>query len=209
MREKLENGNFDGSPELITHLMEVLLKYNIFTFNEDNHLQQIGSAMGSPAVPSYANIFMASKIDPHIQVAAQKSTEGNTNPIQLMKRFLDEIFMIFNGTSKQLHLMFEELNRIHPTISITINHTSTASESLEDSCDCQPQSSIPFLDILCFIENNQIETDLYGKETDRNQYLLPSSIHPIQCCLGLRIVRKAIFRAKKYIVRKRVQTESN
>ena len=195
LAEKLKSGNIEASNDLISHLMEVLLKYNIFTFNEGTFLQQIGAPMGSPPVPSYANIFMATKIDPQIPTAAQKSTQGNTNPIQLMKRFLDDIFLIFNGKSRQLHSMFDELNRIHPTIKFTINHTSIPSESLEDSCDCQPQSSIPFLDTLCFIENNQIETDLYKKESDRNQYLLPSSIHPVQCCrnipysLGLRIVR--------------------
>ena len=47
----------------------------------------------------------------------------------------------------------------------------------------------------CTIIEGKIETDLYRKETDRNQYLLPSSCHPkqttksIPVSLGLRIVR--------------------
>ena len=55
--------------------------------------------------------------------------------------------------------------------------------------------SIPFLDIPLSIQNGRIEIDLFRKETDRNQYLLTSSCHPIGCTqnitysLGLRIIR--------------------
>ena len=51
------------------------------------------------------------------------------------------------------------------------------------------------LDTLCKLENGKIVTDLYRKETDRNQYLLTSSCHPahvtenIPFSLALRIVR--------------------
>ena len=54
---------------------------------------------------------------------------------------------------------------------------------------------MPFLDTSIRIENNTIITDLFKKETDRNQYLLPSSCHPnhvtsnIPFSLALRIVR--------------------
>ena len=47
----------------------------------------------------------------------------------------------------------------------------------------------------CSIKQNKIVTDLYRKETDRNQYLLTSSCHPVECTdnipfsLALRIVR--------------------
>ena len=68
-------------------------------------------------------------------------------------------------------------------------------ELLEDKCDCEPKVAIPFLDTLCYIKNAKIETDLFKKETDRNQYLLPSSCHSKQTTrnlpfsLSTRIVR--------------------
>ena len=195
LKEKLEKSNLSVSSDLILQLMEVLLNYNIFTFNEETYLQLIGAAMGSPPVPSYANIFMAGNIDPQIQNIAKKYDTGNTKSIDLIKRFLDDIFLIFNGTTKDLHSFFSDLNKIHPTIKFTINHTSNPYENSEERCDCTPQESIPFLDTLCSIKEGKIETDLYKKKTDRNQYLLTSSIHPIQCTrnvpysLGLRIVR--------------------
>ena len=68
-------------------------------------------------------------------------------------------------------------------------------ELLEDKCDCEPKVAIPFLDTLCYIKNGKIKTDLFKKETDRNQYLLPSSCHSKQTTrnlpfsLSTRIVR--------------------
>ena len=58
-----------------------------------------------------------------------------------------------------------------------MNHTSIIGEAPENKCDCEIKSAIPFLDTLCSIKNGKIDTDLYKKPTDRNQYLLPSSCH--------------------------------
>ena len=112
-----------------------------------------------------------------------------------MKRFLDDFFIIFNGSTKRLHDFFHEINQIHPSIKLTMNHTAIAGEAPGDKCDCEKKSAIPFLDTLCSIKNGKIDTDLYKKPTDRNQYLLPSSCHSkmttkaIPMSLGLRIVR--------------------
>ena len=76
-----------------------------------------------------------------------------------------------------------------------MNHTNIKHEPIEDKCDCTEKYSIPFLDVLCTIEEGNVITDLYRKETDRNQYLMPESCHPKQTTLaipyslGLRIVR--------------------
>ena len=76
-----------------------------------------------------------------------------------------------------------------------MSHTSIEGESPENKCDCEPISSIPFLDTECSIKNGKIETALYRKPTDRNQYLLPTSCHPKQTTtsipysLATRIVR--------------------
>ena len=74
-------------------------------------------------------------------------------------------------------------------------HTNVPGEANEDKCKCEAKSAIPFLDTLCSIQDGKIDTDLYKKPTDRNQYLLPESCHPKQTTkaipksLGLRIVR--------------------
>ena len=132
---------------------------------------------------SYANIFMAKKIDPKILETAQKFKTDDSNPVIFMKRLLDDILI--------LHQFLKELNSLHPSIKFTMDHSKTDWES----CDWPSWSSIPFLDTSISIEDDTIITDLYKKETDRNQYLLTSSCHPahvtnnIPYSLALRIVR--------------------
>ena len=96
----------------------------------------------------------------------------------IIKCFLDDMFKIFIGKTKQLHKLFENMNKIHPTLKSTMNHTTPAEEPETDRCECQQKESISFLDTSLSIENGRIEIDLYKKEIDRNQYLLRESCHP-------------------------------
>ena len=64
-----------------------------------------------------------------------------------MKRFLDDIFKIFVGTTKQLHQFFDEMNQIHPTLKFTFNHTSPSNERIEDKCECNFTKSISYLGV--------------------------------------------------------------
>ena len=89
--------------EYISRLLEVVLKHNIFEFNSEFFLQLIGTAMGARPAPSYANIFMANKIDPAIIELARQS-ESESNPVDLFKRFLDDIFMVYIGSVKSLDM---------------------------------------------------------------------------------------------------------
>ena len=61
-----------------------------------------------------------------------------------------------------------------------MSHTSLTSEESSMKCGCPEMNPLPFLDVLCSIKQNKIVTDLYRKETDRNQYLLTSSCHPVE-----------------------------
>ena len=111
-----------------------------------------------------------------------------------MKRFLDDIFIIFIGSIAKLHSFLSEINSIHPSIKFTMSHT-TPDNLTETMCSCERASSLPFLDTACSLKNGKIVVDLYRKPTDRNQYLLTSSCHPahvttnIPFSLTYRIVR--------------------
>ena len=105
---------------------------------------------------------------------------------------------LFIGSTKKLHELLDKINKINPTIQLTMNHTSLKNESLEDRCSCKETYQIPFLDTLLSIKEGKIDIDLYKKESDRNQYLLPTSCHSkhttraIPYSLSLRIVRICI-----------------
>ena len=199
VKEALEERiNPEVPSDFLIKLLELILKYNIFEFNSDLYLQLIGTAMGTKPAPSYANIFMARRIDNMIKELAAKFGDG-VYPIRFLKRFLDDIFMIFTGSIENLHLFLDELNTVHPTIKFTMNHTfpnnPPSVENPAPPCQCPPTQMLAFLDTACSIISSQITTDLYKKPTDRNQYLMTSSCHPahvtnnIPFSLALRIVR--------------------
>ena len=179
--------------DYIMKMLEVILKYNLFEFNQEQYIQKIGTAMGSVPAVSYANIFMAKKIDPKILALAEKYQTEGESALQFFRRFLDDCKLVWRGTAAKLHEFFTELNTLHPTLKFTMEHT--ASKHPGDECDCPHVTSVPFLDTSCSNVNGKIITDLFRKETDRNQYLLPSSCHPnhvtnnIPFSLALRIVR--------------------
>ena len=182
----------DTNKELVVKFMKLILNNNLFVFHDGIYRQDIGGAMGSSPMPPYADNFMAKKIDDQIKNIA---TQFTGEALKLLKRFLDDLFLIFQGTTKQLHTLLSKINEIHPSIKFTMTHTSPKSEKTQDKCTCKPLTSIPFLDTQCSIEGGKIEVDLYRKETDKNQYLLLNSCHPksvtknIPFSLSLRIVR--------------------
>ena len=195
LHEALEKRDNPKVPtKFLLDLMEIILRENIFEFHNQLWRQEIGAAMGSPPVLHYANVFMA-QIDQIIKILGSKYNDAEKEALRLLKRFFDDYFLLFVGTTRLLHKFLEEINRINSTIQLTINHASNENEAMEDRCDCESKSAIPFLDTLVSVKEGHIKVDLYKKETDCNQYLLPSSCHnksvttSIPFSLGLRIVR--------------------
>ena len=95
--------------------------------------------MGQRHVPHYADTFFARRIDNMIkEIAAKLSTEG-TNLLLFLKRFLDDIFEIFVGSAKTLHIFLEEINKIHTNIKFTMTHTTNIFEPEATRCSCPPQ----------------------------------------------------------------------
>ena len=71
--------------------MNLVLKNNVFEFNEQFYLQTQGSAMGMKMAPAYANLFMG-KLETHLINKASKH-------IHTWKRFIDDIFIIWTRTT--------------------------------------------------------------------------------------------------------------
>ena len=107
--------------------------------------------------PSYANLFLAKfETDALSHAPHQPHTWW---------RFIDGIFMIWTHTEDELRTFITYLTNIHPTIKFTSSHSAT---------------SISFLDVKVSLDQfGKVETDLYTKPTDKHQYLLQSSCHPL------------------------------
>ena len=96
----------------------------------DRHfLQLVGTAMGTKAGPPNSNLFM----DRH----KETTREAFIWAITFWKRFIDDIFMIFLGTTKQLQSTNDFMKNLNPTIKFTFEHST---------------QEIPFLDIKIHIK---------------------------------------------------------
>ena len=147
-------------PEIITELMSIVLKNNVFEFNEKFYLQIQGTAMGTKMAPTYANLFMG-KLE-------EKLKDKGKPHILLWKRFIDDIFIIWDGTEAEFHEYMTELNQIHDTIKFT-------HEILP--------SKLTFLDITLykgsrFQENKILDIKIHIKPTNKQLYIHATSYHP-------------------------------
>ena len=90
-------------------------------------------------------------------------SEFGTYFINNWKRFLDDCFIPWTKSVKDLEQLHSILNSLHKDLHFTLEY-SGAQQS--------------FLDVLVKNQGGKIETDIFYKETDSKQYLLFNSCHP-------------------------------
>ena len=126
-------------------LFELVLTNNIFKFSNETYKQDIGTSMGSHPAPPFANIVMA-KIDKSVWKIAKQSNNTKNAKLMFLNRFLDDLFSVFQGSTKLLHELWNKMNKIHPSVQFTMQHTKPTYD--KDQCDCPSLKSIPFLESL-------------------------------------------------------------
>ena len=89
-------------PEIIGDMLRFILTHNVFEFVERFFLQLQGCTMGNKCSPSYACIYMGllEKTLQHI----------GHDKIILWKRYIDDIFVIFNGSKQDFTDYVSEIN---------------------------------------------------------------------------------------------------
>ena len=78
-------------------------------------------------------------------------------------RFINDIFLIWNGTKTEFDKFFKKINECHPSIKFEYEMS---------------QTEINFLDTTVFKVDNKLRTKMYGNPTDRQSYLHSKSEHP-------------------------------
>lgn len=86
------------------------------------------------------------------------------------RRFLDDIFIIWNHDEGSLQQFIWDFNELHPSIKFTHSISKT---------------SINFLDVTVSVKNERLSTNLYRKPTDQQMYLHFNSSHPRHCKTGI------------------------
>ena len=185
---------------LLMTLLQFVLTFNIFTFNNLLYIQKWGTAIGTKVAPTYANIFMG-------WLEQKMLNTWTGRPPDIWKRYIDDIFTIWSGLESELLQFLTFINSFHSTIKFTASYrTHEFDVSVKWKHDklevkrvplekLRPRS-IDFLDTNLWINNDgKICTDLFVKESDRVTYLMPQSCHPghitrnIPYSLGYRLKR--------------------
>ena len=168
VRKAFKDNPDDRRPdEHILDLLELSLKNNYFQFNGETFLQTKGVSMGQRWAPSLANIFMA-----YFETEAMKKCYQKPS---VYRRFLDDIFCVWEYGRENFETFLEILNSHHPGVKLTAN----ISETFND-----------FLDVTVFkgpllTEKGNFDTKVYFKPTDTHQLLHKASFHPKHTFKGI------------------------
>ena len=156
---RYRNGESLPTNTSLIRLLDMVLTMNNFDFNGDHFLQTSGTAMGSRVSVNYSNIFMSEWENKHVYTRHKQ-------PL-LWKRFIDDVFCIWQHSYEDLISFISHLNDCHPSIKFTADIS---------------REKVHFLDTTVILnDDNTITTDLYCKPTDTHNYLMYSSAHPTKC----------------------------
>ena len=116
--------------KIITTFLALICTLNNFAFNSKFYLQIKECPMGTICAPAYANTFMAEFEQKHIYPLIKDKSIRSLH-------YIDDIFMVWTKSEKQLKDFMSELNKKHPSIKFGYNF------------DCK---QIEFLDTLVYID---------------------------------------------------------
>ena len=81
-----------------------------FVFNSINYLQKKGCTIGTKCESGYANIFMG-------RIKQNFIFSLLTNLSNFYLRFIDDTFLIWNGTKSEFDNFLKKINECHPRTS--------------------------------------------------------------------------------------------
>lgn len=149
---------FGSQNEFLTELLEFALYNNFFQFSKQNYQQIRGTSMGAAWAPAYACLHLG----------LWEEEEVFNSPMYLghvhtWLRYIEDVFMVWRGNLKDLRLFIDHLNQNKRNIHLT--------------CTCD-QIEISFLVLWITVEEGQLHTRTFRKETAANTLLRADRHHP-------------------------------
>ena len=106
---------YTNNPRIPTNylkeMLRLILQENSFQFIGKDYLQIHGTAMGTKMAVSFADIFMA-KIETEI-------INHCTKKALVWKRYIDDVFSLWDTSKEEVNTFIEQANSYHPTIKFT------------------------------------------------------------------------------------------
>jgi hypothetical protein len=156
----------DFPTSLFLHILEIVMRNNIFSFGDTYWLQLTGTAMGTPAACNYATITFG-----HYE---------NSMLLPMFKdhiiyycRYIDDIITIWQPPAHDNKTIFTNFKN-------KLNSWGTLQWEIE-----QPSLNTTFLDLSISISKQRIHFSTFQKPLNLYLYLPPLSAHPTSCLKGL------------------------
>ena len=118
--ENFHANNLPIATNFLREMLSLILKENSIQFNRKDYLQTHETAMGTKMAVAFANIFMAS-------IEKEILRQSINKPIT-WKRFVDDVFCLWDTNKEEIEHFIEQANSYHPTIQLTIKFTSEVSQ---------------------------------------------------------------------------------
>ena len=151
----------------ILEWLRLSLECNDFQFNGETFLQVSGTAMGKKWAPAYANLFMA-------QWEKEVFDKCAIWPY-FYKRFLDDLFMLWDYGLEAFLEFFEILNNHNPAVKLTHRIEVLSNDYLDLTIFKGPN----------FEKHCKLDTKTFFKPVDTHQLLHKSSFHPKHTFAGI------------------------
>ena len=148
--------------EALQEFTELILSNSFVTFEEAVYTTREGIPTGNCISRQIADCHMHYIVIK--KIAPQMPTFWKL--IRFWRRFIDDIFGKWYGTTRQFYLFVAKLNELAKPFGIQFG-------------DHQIGKEVTFLDVKLYLDtDNTVQYRLYKKETDARLFLQPSSYHP-------------------------------
>ena len=144
----------------LAQALRLILQENSFQFCGKNYLQTHGTAMGTKMAVAFANIFMG-------RVETEILSQSALKPLT-WKRYIDDIFSLWDTRREDLTQFIDLANKHHPTIKFTAEISDTETTFLDTSVYKGER----------FTNESVLDIRTHYKPTETFQYTHFSSCHP-------------------------------
>ena len=146
-------------PNLVIRLLHINVNYNYFEFATYIFHQVTGTAMGAAFSPTIANIFMS--------VILRRFLRTQRYHPLLLKRYIDDIIIIWTESQQLLDTFLTALNDFHPSLHYTFSFSMESTDFLDLTIYKGPH----------FQCTHHLDTRTFQKPQNLYQYLHFDSCH--------------------------------
>ena len=150
--------------DFVLDALKLVLDNSHFMFNDQCYNLICGTATGTTVAPTYANLTMGFlEVELYKKVFEKYGQETHDYIKIYWKRFLDDGQIMWKKSFGPVEDFVQILNSLDKSIIFTHENS---------------EKSLSFLNVLLYIDNNKLLTDVYYKNTDSHDYLPFNSCHP-------------------------------